>query len=83
MDIDRIHTLTGMTGLLSIVVVLFSIVLAWTVLQELKLDVFMRRPKGPKARILQVMLAIVLGHAFASFILDYWHWSNMLRGFVE
>lgn len=73
----------GFNGLLSIAVTLLSIYLAWVVLQELKLEPFLKRPKSPQAKMLQVMLAIVLGHGFARFILDYLNWSQMLRYLVE
>ncbi|WP_229724936.1 DUF1146 family protein [Paenibacillus abyssi] len=72
-----------MNGLMSIVVTLLSITFAWYVIQEIKLDAFVKRPRSRQARMLQVLLAIVLGHGFASFILDYLQWSSMLRWFVE
>lgn len=40
-------------------------------------------PRSPKARMLQAVIAVILGHAFASFILDYWSWTTMLKSFVE
>jgi len=83
MNMEDIEMSYAVNGLLSIVVVLFSIILAWTGLQELKLEAFLRHPRGPKARMLLVVLAVVIGHTFASFILDYFQWTKMLRGFVE
>ena len=73
----------GVSGLLAIIVTLLSIYLAWVVLQELKLDMLLKQPKSPRGRMLQIMLAILIGHGFASFILDYWQWSQMLGAFVE
>ncbi|EXX85629.1 membrane protein [Paenibacillus darwinianus] len=73
----------GFNGLLSIAVTLLSIYLAWVVLQELKPEAFLKRPNSPRAKMLLVMLAIILGHAFATFILDYLNWSQMLRYLVE
>jgi uncharacterized integral membrane protein (TIGR02327 family) len=78
-----VGTEIGVSGLLAIVVTLLSIYLAWVVLQELKLDSLLKRPKSSRGRMLQIMLAILIGHGFASFILDYWKWSQMLSAFVE
>ncbi|MBD2845870.1 DUF1146 domain-containing protein [Paenibacillus sp. IB182496] len=80
---DGIGSGIGMNGLMSIVITLLSITFAWYVIQEIKLDTWLKRPRGPQARMLQVLLAIVLGHGFARFILDYLQWSSMLRWFVE
>ncbi|MUT65058.1 DUF1146 family protein [Paenibacillus sp. NEAU-GSW1] len=74
---------TGVTGLFSIVVTLVSIVFVWFLLQEVKMDTFFKFPRNTKAKMLQVVIAVVLGHWFAKFILDYWSWSVMLRSFVE
>ncbi|MFF2481305.1 DUF1146 family protein [Paenibacillus sp. NPDC058071] len=74
---------SGMTGLFSIVVTLLCIILVWYILQEIKLDVFFKFPRSPKARLFQVILAIVIGHGLASFVLDYWSWTVLLRGFIE
>ncbi|MFC4777858.1 DUF1146 family protein [Paenibacillus sp. GCM10023252] len=79
----QLGTLSGVSGLLSIVTAILSILFIWVLLQEFKLDVFFRHPRSPKARMFQVVLAIVIGHALARFILDYWEWSVMLRNFVE
>lgn len=73
----------GLEGLFGMAVNLLGIYLAWVVLQELKLEAFLKQPKSPRAAMLQVLLAIVLGHAFADFILDYWDWARALRFLVE
>ncbi|WP_246070752.1 DUF1146 family protein [Paenibacillus kobensis] len=83
MNMEDVEISYAFNGLLSIVVVLLSIILAWMALQELKLESFLKHPRGPKARMLLVVLAVVIGHSFASFILDYFEWTRMLRAFVE
>ncbi|BBH23872.1 hypothetical protein Back11_52170 [Paenibacillus baekrokdamisoli] len=84
MDMNHlVATTAGQHALVSIIIELLCITLAWYVLQELKLDLFMRRARSLQARLLQVMLAVVLGHLFAGFVIDYWEWSNLLRGLVE
>lgn len=72
-------TAIGFGGLLSIVVTLLSIYLAWVLLQQLKLDAVLKNPKSPAAKILLLMLAVITGHSFARFLLDYWNWSQMLH----
>ncbi|MWC27229.1 DUF1146 family protein [Paenibacillus sp. MMS18-CY102] len=83
MNMEDIQLSYGINGLLSIVVVILSILLAWFALQELKLETFFRNPRSPKARLLLLVLATVIGHSFATFILDYVQWTTMLKGFVE
>ncbi|MEJ8302672.1 DUF1146 family protein [Saccharibacillus sacchari] len=70
---------TGVSGILSMVVSLGCIILAWWALQNLKLDVIIRHPQSPQGKMLHVLLAIVLGHFVANFVLDYVGWSQLLR----
>lgn len=83
MNMEDVQISYGLNGLFSIVVVLLCIILCWVVLQELKLESLMRHPRGPKARMLLVVLAVVLGHSLASFVLDYYNWTKMMTAFVE
>ncbi|MBW7475031.1 DUF1146 family protein [Paenibacillus oenotherae] len=83
MDLNEMAQTAGQQALLSIIVELFAIVAAWIVLQEVKLEPLLRRPRSVQARILQIMLAVVIGHLFAGFLIDYWKWSGLLRGLVE
>ncbi|MFD1957918.1 DUF1146 domain-containing protein [Paenibacillus thailandensis] len=81
--INDLQMTSGLTGLFSIVVTLLSIILAWSLLQEIKWEKLLRNPRSPKARMLQVLAAVIVGHWFAQFVLGYWNWSMLLRGFVE
>lgn len=88
MDVDtelynNVQTTTAITGLFSIVVVLLSIILVWTLLQVVKWETFFHFPRSPKARMLRVVIAIVLGNMIAKFILEYWGYTVMLKSFVE
>ncbi|MDF2724369.1 MAG: hypothetical protein K0Q59_4044 [Paenibacillus sp.] len=88
MDVDNdlfqnMQTATGLTGLFSIVIVILSIILVWFVLQEVKWDTFFRFPRSPKARLFQVIMAIIIGHLLAKFILEYWGYTVLLKSFVE
>ncbi|OAB47677.1 DUF1146 family protein [Paenibacillus antarcticus] len=79
---EGLNTVSGavsVSGLVSIVVSLFCIWLSWWALQNLKLDLVIRNPQGTQGKLLQVLLAIVLGHFVAGFLLDYLTWSQMIR----
>jgi uncharacterized integral membrane protein (TIGR02327 family) len=80
---EDVYFSVGINALLSVAVMLLSVYLAWVVLQELKLDVFLKQPKGRRAVMLRLMLAVALGYQFSRFILDYWDWSMSLRLLVE
>ena len=69
----------GGCGLVSMVVSLLCVVLSWWALQNLKLDLIIRYPKSPQSRLLHLLLAIVLGHFVAGFLLDYLGWSTQIR----
>ncbi|NUU60889.1 DUF1146 family protein [Paenibacillus agri] len=69
----------GRSGLVSMVVSLLCVVLSWWALQNLKLDLIIRYPKSPQSRLLHLLLAIVLGHFVAGFLLDYLGWSSQIR----
>jgi uncharacterized membrane protein YwzB len=80
---NDMQTYTGMTGLFSIVIVILSIIFVWFVLQEVKWDAFFRFPRSPKARLFQVIAAVIIGHLLAKFILEYWGYTVLLKSFVE
>jgi uncharacterized integral membrane protein (TIGR02327 family) len=80
---EDVYFSVGMNALLAVIIMLFSVYLAWVVLQELKLEVFLKQPKGRRAVMLRLMLSVAIGYLFARFILDYWEWSVSLRLLVE
>ena len=69
----------GINGLLSMIVSLVCVACSWWALQNLKLDLVIRYPKSPQGRLLHLLLAIVLGHFVAGFLLDYLGWSGQIR----
>ncbi|OMF37160.1 hypothetical protein BK133_06000 [Paenibacillus sp. FSL H8-0548] len=80
---NNFQTYTGMTGLFSIVIVILSIIFVWFLLGEVKWETFFHFPRSPKARMLQVVVAIIAGHLLARFILEYWGYTVLLKSFVE
>ncbi|NGM82276.1 DUF1146 domain-containing protein [Paenibacillus sp. 7124] len=69
----------GISGLMSMIVSLLCVALSWWALQNLKLDLIIRYPKSPQGRLLHLLLAIVLGHFVAGFLLDYLGYSVQIR----
>ena len=61
------------------VVTLGMIVVAWVLLKEVRWDKIFRHPLSPGARLIQLILAIIIGREAAGFILDYWSWTSSLR----
>ncbi|MEK3880423.1 DUF1146 family protein [Paenibacillus sp. FSL M7-0420] len=68
----------GTSNMISMVVSLICVALSWWSLQNLKLDLVIRYPKSPQGRLLHLLLAIVLGHFVAGFLLDYLGWSGLI-----
>ncbi|WNS42632.1 DUF1146 family protein [Paenibacillus sp. MMS20-IR301] len=68
----------GSSSMISMVISLICVALSWWALQNLKLDLLIRYPKSPQGRLLHLLLAIVLGHFVAGFLLDYLGWSGLI-----
>lgn len=83
MNRSHITSSVGIDGLLSLAIALLSITFAWYVVQGINMDKWVKQPRGPQAKMLQLLLAIVLGHGLARFIVDYMEWTRMLRWIVE
>ncbi|WP_209123345.1 DUF1146 family protein [Alkalihalobacillus sp. BA299] len=69
----------GMQGLLHITVNLMFVVITWWALQTFKFDLFLKDPKGPKAKTLMILLTIAIAYLVSSFFLDYLNGSTMLK----
>lgn len=77
--LDQVSSVAAVSALTAIVVCLVCICLAFWALQNLKLDLLIRQPKGPQGKLLQLLLAIVLGKFVADFIIEYLSYTHMLR----
>lgn len=71
----------GIYALLNMMMSLILIALAWWALQSFKFDLFIRDIQGAQAKLLQILLAIALGHGVARFFVDYMEWTQLLRLF--
>lgn len=86
MDSIKETELGAYIPLLNMVVYLLLIGLSWWGLQEVRFDVFLKRPKGPAAKLLQIFLSIALGYMVGNFFIDYMLNSiqfGFFRGAVE
>ncbi|MCR8645076.1 DUF1146 domain-containing protein [Paenibacillus sp. N1-5-1-14] len=68
---DLIDTFGSYMIIVQILIYLSAIGLAWWGLQEVRFDVFLRRPKSPAAKMLQILLAITIGSSVAGFFMSY------------
>jgi uncharacterized integral membrane protein (TIGR02327 family) len=78
----------GATGyavhsLVNIVISLICITISWWVLLNVRLDLFLRDPRNIQAKALHIVLAIVLGHGLATFIIHYSDWSRAISLFFN
>ncbi|WP_100405705.1 DUF1146 family protein [Bacillus solitudinis] len=69
----------GQQAVIHILVNVMFLVITWWALQSFKLDLFVRDPRGPKAKVLLILLTIAIAHLVSSFFLDYLNSSLMLR----
>lgn len=58
---------------------LVCIFIAWWALQAFRFDIFVREPKRMKAKVLQLLFAVVLGYQLAKFLLDYAYYTSLLK----
>jgi len=73
----------GAQGIFSIIVVILCILFVWMLLSVVAWDKILKNVNHPKSRMLQIVIAIVLGYQLSNFFLQYWGFSTMLQDFVE
>lgn len=69
----------GVQAIINMTLTLLLIGVSWWALQTFKFDLFIRDVEGPRSKLLQIILAIVLGYGTARFFIDYIEWTNWLR----
>lgn len=69
----------GVSALVNILVSIVCIGLSWWALQAFRLDLFVKRPDSAQTKLLQIILAVFVGHGVASFFMEYLGWSMMLE----
>ncbi|MFO1444318.1 DUF1146 family protein [Bacillus sp. Bva_UNVM-123] len=68
----------GQQALLSIIVHIVFIAIAWWALQALRFDQILRPNRVFQVRVLYILLSIVIGSSVSNFFLDYLLWSQQL-----
>lgn len=68
----------GQQALLSMIVHLTFISIAWWALQSLNLERFIKSRHVFQARVLYILLSIVIGSTVSNFFLDYFFWTQQL-----
>jgi uncharacterized integral membrane protein (TIGR02327 family) len=79
-DLNALSRAVPYMAIINIGLYLLCIALSWWALQEFRFDVLLKRPKSPQAKLLQILLAIALGHLTASFLMQYLGLSVGLNG---
>jgi len=72
-------TSIGVSALVSMLVYIVAILLAWWSLLPVKWEKILKHPKGPHAVALRTILAIALGSIVARFLLDYAGFAQRLQ----
>ncbi|MDT3417816.1 putative integral membrane protein (TIGR02327 family) [Brevibacillus aydinogluensis] len=65
-------------GVVSIILTVLFIALSWWALQAIRFDLFLKKPDGAQAKLLQILLSLVIGYEVARFFLDYLSWSLII-----
>jgi uncharacterized integral membrane protein (TIGR02327 family) len=73
---------TAAQAIAYLIVILLGILLAWWALQAFRFDIFVKEPKSLKARVLQLIFAVVLGYNLARFLLDYAYFASFMSWIV-
>lgn len=69
----------GVTAIFNMLLTLVLIFFSWWALQAFKFDLFIRNVNSPQAKILQLLLAVFIGHGVANFFIQYLNWTTMLK----
>ncbi|ASI36476.1 MULTISPECIES: DUF1146 family protein [Exiguobacterium] len=75
-------TSIGLSALVSMLVYVMAIVLAWWSLLPVKWEKILQHPKGPHAIALRTLLAIALGSLVGRFLLEYSGFAQRLQFLV-
>jgi len=77
---EAVAKTAAIAGAVNIIITLLCIWASWWALQSFRFDVFVRDPKGARAKVLLILFSVMLGHAAARFVIDYLEWSLTLKG---
>ncbi|TLS35817.1 DUF1146 family protein [Pseudalkalibacillus caeni] len=69
----------GQQAIVSILIHLVFIFITWWALQTVRIDVFLRKPDSPQAKVFMIFITIAIGSLVGNFFLDYYNWSLRLK----
>lgn len=69
----------GIEAIVSMIVHLIMLIVTFWALQTVRFEVFFQNPKGPKAKVMILLLTVVISSIVANFLLDYVIWSRRLQ----
>lgn len=73
---------TGIQGIAYLIIILAAILLTWWAMQAFRFDIFLREPRSFRARMLQLIIAVVIGYNLAKFLMDYMHFASLMRWII-
>lgn len=76
---NQVNQTLSTNSLISIVVSLICIAITWWSLRHLKLELVIQLTQKCSGKTAHLLIAIILGHAVAGFVIDYLSWTQMLR----
>lgn len=69
----------GQQAAIHIIVTIIMLAVTWWALQSFRIEVFVKDPEGPKAKLLMILLTIAISQLVSQFLLDYLNSSLMLK----
>lgn len=72
------YSFLGVQALINMLLTIILIAISWWALQVFKFDLFIRDINSPQFKVLQIMIAIIMGYVTASFFIDYMEWTQWL-----
>lgn len=82
-EVSQLAQSAGLAALTNIIINLGCIYICWLFVQNLKIESIMKKPTAGQVRLLQILITIISGHLLATFMIDYWQWSEQLKGLGE
>lgn len=68
----------GVQAAIYLVVHIVSLIVTWWAIQSFKVDLFLKDPKGARAKTLLILVTIAISYLVAEFFLNYINQSTLL-----
>ncbi|MFC4619853.1 DUF1146 family protein [Camelliibacillus cellulosilyticus] len=68
----------GVLAAIYLVVHIVSLIVTWWAIQSFKVDLFLKDPKGARAKTLLILVTIAISYLVAEFFLNYINQSTLL-----